>query len=85
MAEFKDINLKKEVKKEYEELPLALQVMHELKLSSQRWFLISVFELLVILAMIIFIFVVPVETTSEYSQEVSDIHDTQTVSQSIGD
>lgn len=85
MSEFKNIELKQEAKKEYEELPLQLQIMHELKLSSQRWFIIAMAELVVILLFIIFVFVIPVETTSEYSQEVTDVYDTNTVSQSIGD
>jgi hypothetical protein len=85
MREFNDIDLKKEAKQEYEELPLTLQIMHELKLSSQRWFLIAVFELIVILAMIVFIFVIPAEEVSSYSQDVSDVYDTQTVSQTIGE
>ena len=85
MSEFKNIELKQEAKKEYEELPLQLQIMHELKLSSQRWFIIAMAELVVILLFIIFVFLIPVETTSEYSQEVTDVYDTNTVSQSIGD
>lgn len=85
MSEFKNIELKQEAKKEYEELPLQLQIMHELKLSSQRWFIIAIAELVVILLFIIFVFVIPAETTSEYSQEVTDVYDTNTVSQSIGD
>lgn len=85
MKEFNNIDLKKEAKQEYEELPLTLQIMHELKLSSQRWFLIAVFELIVILAMIVFIFVIPAEEASSYSQDVSDVYDTQTVSQTIGE
>lgn len=85
MREFNNIDLKKEAKQEYEELPLTLQIMHELKLSSQRWFLIAVFELIVILAMIVFIFVIPAEEVSSYSQDVSEVYDTQTVSQTIGE
>lgn len=85
MKEFNNIDLKKEAKQEYEELPLTLQIMHELKLSSQRWFLIAVFELIVILAMIVFIFVIPAEEVSSYSQDVNDVYDTQTVSQTIGE
>lgn len=85
MKEFNNIDLKKEAKQEYEELPLTLQIMHELKLSSQRWFLIAVFELIVILAMIVFIFVIPAEEVSSYSQDVNDVYDTQAVSQTIGE
>ena len=85
IREFNNIDLKKEANHEYEELPLTLQIMHELKLSSQRWFLIAVFELIVILAMIVFIFVIPAEEVSSYSQDVSEVYDTQTVSQTIGE
>ena len=84
MSEFNNIDLKAETKKEYEDLPLTLQIMHELRMSSQRWFIIAMAELVVILIMIAFIFIVPAEETSTVTQDL-DTDNSYGITQTIGE
>lgn len=65
---------------------LATELLHEIKLSARRWFILSMVELFVIAILLIFLFVIPVETytETEYEQEVTDIEDSD-VTQNIGD
>lgn len=79
-----DSELKKEMQKEYEELPLSLQIMHELKMSSQRWFIVSIAELIVIVLILLFVSVIPVEEYSTVTQEL-DSETANNITQTIGD
>lgn len=65
---------------------LATELLHEVKLSARRWFILSMVELLVIAILLIFLFVIPVETytETEYQQEVTDIEGSD-ITQNIGD
>ena len=65
---------------------LATELLHEVKLSSRRWFILSMVELLVIAILLIFLFVIPAETytETEYQQEVTDIEGSD-ITQNIGD
>lgn len=65
---------------------LATELLHEVKLSARRWFILSMIELLVIAILLIFLFVIPVETytETEYQQEVNDIEGSD-ITQNIGD
>ena len=65
---------------------LATELLHEVKLSARRWFILSMVELLVIAILLIFLFVIPVETytETEYQQEVNDIEGSD-ITQNIGD
>jgi len=65
---------------------LATELLHEVKLSARRWFILSMVELLVIAILLIFLFVIPIETytETEYQQEVNDIEGSD-ITQNIGD
>lgn len=64
---------------------LATELLHEIKASARRWFIVAMVELIAIVVLIILLFVMPVEVTEEvsYSQEVEDI-ETSDVVQRIG-
>lgn len=66
---------------------LATELLREIKASARRWFILSMVELLVIAILLIFLFVIPVETCTEteYQQEITDITDSSTITQNIGD
>lgn len=79
-----DNEIKQAMKQEYEELPLSLQIMHELRMSSQRWFIIAIAELIVILVILLFVFVIPQEEYSSITQELQDVYETS-VTQTVGE
>lgn len=79
-----DNEIKEAMKQEYEELPLSLQIMHELRMSSQRWFIIAIAELIVILVILLFVFVIPQEEYSSITQELQDVYETS-VTQTVGE
>ena len=64
---------------------LATELLHEIKASARRWFIVAMVELIAIVVLIILLFVMPVEVAEEvsYSQEVDDI-ETSDVVQRIG-
>ena len=66
---------------------LATELLKMLKASAMRWFIISIVELFIIALLLIFLFVMPAETYEEiqYEQEITDIQDNNTVTQTIGD
>lgn len=66
---------------------LATELLTIVKTSARRWFIISMVELIIIAILLIFLFVIPVETytETEYQQEITDITNTDTITQNIGD
>jgi len=66
---------------------LATELLHMLKTSAKRWFIISMVELAIIALLLIFLFVIPVETytETEYQQEISDINEGNIINQTMGD
>ena len=65
---------------------LATELLHEVKASAKRWFIIAMVELVAIVVLIILLFVMPSQITEEtsYEQDVEDV-DTSDVVQRIGD
>lgn len=63
---------------------LATELLHELKMSAKRWFIIAIVELFVIVALILLWVMSPVQTveTTTYTQGAEDTQDS-TVLQSI--
>ena len=70
-----------------EQQTLATELLSMVKTSSKRWFIISMVELFIIAILLLFLFVIPVETYSEteYQQEVKDIDSDNIITQSIGE
>lgn len=66
---------------------LATELLHMLKTSAKRWFIISMVELIIIALLLIFLFVIPVETytETEYQQEITDINEGNIINQTMGD
>ena len=68
---------------------LATELLHELKANSKRWFIISIIELVIILAITgLFVWYIyqPIEeTTIEYSQDADTEGDESPIEQSIGE
>lgn len=66
---------------------LATELLHMLKTSAKRWFIISMVELAIIALLLIFLFVIPVETytETEYQQEITDINEGNIINQTMGD
>lgn len=66
---------------------LATELLHMLKTSAKRWFIISMVELIIIALLLIFLFVIPVETytETEYQQEITDIDEGNIINQTMGD
>jgi len=65
---------------------LATELIRMVKASAKRWFIIAMVELGIIAILVIFLFVIPVDTynETEYSQEVEDIEESD-ITQIIGD
>ena len=68
-----------------QETSLATELLHELKASARRWFVVAIIELIVITVLIILLFVMPAEITEEYTydQAIEEIEDSDIV-QRIG-
>lgn len=69
------------------ETNLATELLHEVKKSAQRWFIIAMAELVAIVALIILLFCIPYSTTEEisYDQNIDGIENSDGISQRIGD
>lgn len=63
---------------------LATEMLKELKASAKRWFIIALVELVVIFSLIFIILVVPESETTATTQEVDDVQNIDTFTQSIG-
>ncbi len=61
--------------------PLAVELLHEVKATSKRWFVIAVIELLVIVGIIMFVFCVP-SCQYEVTQEAENVKHSQII---VGD
>lgn len=70
-----------------EDMSLASELLHEVKASARRWFIIALIELGLILSMaagFVWYVTLPVEETlTEYSQEMDDVENS-TATQMIG-
>lgn len=70
-----------------EDMNLASELLHEVKASARRWFIIALIELGLILSMaagFVWYVTLPVEETlTEYSQEMDDVENS-TATQMIG-
>lgn len=55
-----------------EQQGLASELLHEVKLSTRRWFFIAMAELIVIAILVSIIFLVPVEETSTTIEQEAD-------------
>ena len=66
---------------------LATELLKMLKISARRWFIISMVELIIIAILLIFLFVIPVETytETEYQQEITDVDNEGIITQTMGD
>lgn len=64
---------------------LATEIMHELKASAKRWFIIAIVELVVIVSMLASFFwyiSLPVEEVSQVTQEGTEL-DNSTMTQTV--
>lgn len=64
---------------------LASELLTELKRSNFRWFIIALAEFFGIIALVIMLFVVPVEESSTITQHTNGIDNGSTVTQSVAD
>ena len=62
---------------------LAYEMLKELKASARRWFILSLVELFIILALIWYISLPVEEVTTQYEQSIEDVQDSDNMSQSI--
>ena len=69
-----------------EQETLATELLKQVKSNARRWFIIAMVELGIIAILVVFLFVIPIETHTEmeYEQEVEDIEDSD-ITQIIGD
>jgi len=65
---------------------LATELIRMVKMSARRWFIIAMVELCIIAILVVFLFIIPINSSSEleYSQEIEEIEDSD-IMQIIGD
>lgn len=74
-----------------EGITLATEMMQELKRNSKRWFIVSIIELIVIIAitaMFVWYLYIPeeeIDETTSYEQEANTQGDYSTITQQIGE
>ena len=74
-----------------EGITLATEMMQELKRNSKRWFIVSIIELIVIIAittMFVWYLYIPeeeIDETTTYEQEANTQGDYSTITQQIGE